>query len=129
MHQGSARCGTVVRSNSRDAPYSFQYYPLPHATSYVEAPLYEPVHDFCFGTDLVLFACPRFVGNATLTPLFLPLEGDGALRQLNVRNFPQSDALRVEMTCASSQEKYVAFGHRNGQVSLLDLRQSHTTTT
>jgi hypothetical protein len=68
------------------------------------------------------------VGNATLTPLFLSFgRGDGELRTLNVQNFPQSDALRVEMSC-SSNEKYVAFGHRNGQVSLLDLRQSHTTT-
>jgi hypothetical protein len=94
----------------------------------VEAPLYEPVNDFCFGNDLVLFACPRFAGNATLTPLFLSFgRGDGELRTLNVEHFPQSDALRVEMAC-SSNEKYVAFGHRNGQVSLLDLRQSHTTT-
>jgi hypothetical protein len=43
---------------------------------------------------------------------------------LNVHNFPQSDALRVEMTC--DHDKYVAFGHRNGQVSLIDLRASQT---
>jgi hypothetical protein len=57
----------------------------------------------------------------------MPLEDgrEGALRTLNVQNFPQSDALRVEMTC-DKENKYVAFGHRNGQVSLLDLRQSHT---
>jgi hypothetical protein len=126
MHEKSERCGTVVReNNNRYSPYKFQWYSLPHAVTYVEADLYEPVHDFCFGNDLVLFACPRFTGGALLSPLFLPLEGgDGALRTLNVQNFPQSDALRVEMTC--DNEKYVAFGHRNGQVSLLDLRQSHT---
>jgi hypothetical protein len=62
-----------------------------------------------------------------LSPLFLPLNDPGSalLRSLNVQNFPQSDALRVEMSC-SQQEKYLAFGHRNGQVSLLDLRQSQT---
>lgn len=128
MHEKSAQCGTVVRSNDSYVPYVFQIYPLPHPTSYLEVPLFKPVHDFCFGTDLALFACPRFTGNETLTPLFLPLgRGDRELFTLNVRNFPQSDALRVEMECASNG-KYIAFGHRNGQISLLDLRQSQTTT-
>jgi hypothetical protein len=100
---------------------------MPHLTSYVEADLYEPVNDFCFGNDLVLFARPRYFGGTALSPMFMPLEDgrEGTLRTLNVRNFPLSDALRVEMTCA--HEKYVAFGHRNGQVSLIDLRESSTT--
>lgn len=56
-------------------------------------------------------------------PLFLRLDQpSGILRSLNIQNLPQSDALRVEMSC--EKEKYIAFGHRNGQVSLVDLRQS-----
>eukprot|EP00980_Cylindrotheca_fusiformis_P002881 scaffold674_cov126-Cylindrotheca_fusiformis.AAC.20 len=64
-----------------------------------------------------------YFGRSVLSPIFLTLEDgrEGLLRSLNVQNFPQSDALRVEMAC--EKEKYVAFGHRNGQVSLLDLRQ------
>lgn len=111
-------------SNDRYSLYKFQCYPLPDATSYFDVMLQEPVTDFSFGTDLVLFACPRYFGRTTLNPIFLTLEDgrEGCLRSLNVENFPQSDALRVEMSC--HKEKYVAFGHRNGQVSLLDLRQS-----
>lgn len=117
--------GAIVRSEYNTASYKFHWYQLPHAVTYNEADLPNPVHDFCFGNDLALFACPRFGGNATLSPLFLPLYHDHALlRSLNVQNFPQSDALRVEMSC--EHEKYIAFGHRNGQVSLLDLRQSQT---
>jgi hypothetical protein len=126
MHEKSGRCGTIVMSNDRHSLYKFQCYPLPDATTYFDVMLQEPVTDFSFGTDLVLFACPRYFGRSTLSPIFLTLEDgrQGSLRSLNVQNFPQSDALRVEMTC--DKEKYVAFGHRNGQVSLLDLRQSHT---
>ena len=139
IHENSGRCGTIVRSNDhhnqnhRRVPsslYKFQYYPLPSASSYVDVDLYEPVTDFCFGSDLALFACPRYYQNTALSPIFVSLEDGrgeaGTLRALNVQNFPQSDALRVEMTCRQHYEKYVAFGHRNGQVSLLDLRQSHT---
>ena len=133
IHEKSNRCGTVVRwDNSRSTPYKFHYYSLQNlSSSYIEAGLYEPVNDFCFGSDLVVFACPRFSGGHTIQPMFMPLDiegshGDGGnLRALNVRNFPSSDALCVEMTCENN-EKYVAFGHRNGQVSLIDLRQSST---
>ncbi|CAJ1951646.1 unnamed protein product [Cylindrotheca closterium] len=126
MHEKSGWCGTVVLSDDRYALYKFQCYPLPDATSLFEVMLQEPVTDFVFGTDLVLFACPRYYGKATLSPTFLTLEDgrEGELRCLNIQNFPHSDALRVEMTCA--KEKFIAFGHRNGQVSLLDLRQSQS---
>lgn len=130
MHEKSQRLGAIVRSDYSTASYKFHWYSLPHAANYVEADLQTPVHDFCFGNDLAVFACPRYGGsgrNSLLSPLFLPLDhptSSGLLRSLNVQNFPQSDALRVEMSC--QQEKYLAFGHRNGQVSLLDLRQSHT---
>ena len=133
MHEGSSLCGMVVRpKGSNQQPvyssYSFRWYPLPHATSYVEANLPCPVSDFCFGKDIALFSRPK--GN----PLFLPLLEDSvlqndfryydsAVRTLNVRNFPQSDALRIEMMC-EQKEKLVPFGHRNGQVSILDLRAS-----
>ena len=139
MHESSRRCGTIVRGHHPYSAWTFRYYPLPHAMSYTEVAILEPAHDFCFGTDLVLFACPRYSATSNaLNPLFLPLRegsttggggggGSAELRTLNVQNFPQSDALRVELSC-SGNEKYVAFGHRNGQVSLLDLRQSHTTT-
>jgi hypothetical protein len=125
MHEGSGRCGAVVRSPH--GSYRFQWYPLPHSSTYVEADLQLPVTDFCFGKDLVLFSCPRYHSNNAISPLFLPLDGGGAgcLRSLNVRNFPQSDAMRVEMAC-DDLDKFVAFGHRNGQVSLLDLRASDT---
>ena len=128
LHEKSQRLGTVVRDNASSTSYKFQFYSLPHATNYVVADLHTPVHDFCFGPDLAIFACPRFGGqgrNSILTPLFLRLDqSSGVLRSLNVQNFPQSDALRVEMSC--EKEKYIAFAHRNGQVSLLDLRQSST---
>lgn len=151
MHEPSSMCGMIVKqvsstNRSRHHPplssnYSFRWYPLPHATSYVEAHLPRPVTDFCFGKDIALFSCPRYSAHShsnseTLNPLFLPLleagntNGDStyynsAVRMINVRNFPQSDALRVEMMC-EQQEKLVAFGHRNGQVSVLDLRASGT---
>eukprot|EP00526_Cylindrotheca_closterium_P005927 CAMPEP_0113618834 /NCGR_PEP_ID=MMETSP0017_2-20120614/9550_1 /TAXON_ID=2856 /ORGANISM="Cylindrotheca closterium" /LENGTH=580 /DNA_ID=CAMNT_0000528373 /DNA_START=143 /DNA_END=1885 /DNA_ORIENTATION=- /assembly_acc=CAM_ASM_000147 len=126
MHEKSGWCGTVVLSDDRYSLYKFQCYPLPDATSFFEMRLQEPVTDFVFGTDLVLFACPRYYGKATLSPTFLTLEDgrEGELRCLNIQNFPHSDALRVEMTC--TKEKFIAFGHRNGQVSLLDLRQSQS---
>lgn len=126
MHEKSGWCGTVVLSDDRYSLYKFQCYPLPDATSFFEMALQEPVTDFCFGTDLVLFACPRHYGTATLSPTFLTLEDgrEGELRCLNIQNFPHSDALRVEMSC--TKEKFLAFGHRNGQVSLLDLRQSQS---
>ena len=141
MHERSAMCGMIVRQGSRNGhttPYSFRWYPLPHATSYVEAHLPRPVTDFCFGKDIALFACPRYstLSSESLNPLFLPMVEagnnannvtyyDSAVRSINVRNFPQSDALRIEMMC-EKQEKLVAFGHRNGQVSVLDLRASGT---
>ena len=151
MHEPSSMCGMIVKqvsstNRSRHHPqlssnYSFRWYPLPHATSYVEAHLPRPVTDFCFGKDIALFSCPRYSAHShssseTLNPLFLPLleagntNGDStyynsAVRMINVRNFPQSDAMRVEMMC-EQQEKLVAFGHRNGQVSVLDLRASGT---
>jgi hypothetical protein len=128
LHETSQRLGTIVRNDSSSMSYKFHFYSLPYATNYFEADLHTPVHDFCFGTDLAVFACPRFGGpgrNSTLTPLFLRLDQpSGMLRSLNVPNFPQSDALRVEMSC--EKEKYLAFAHRNGQVSLVDLRQSST---
>lgn len=126
MHEKSGWCGSVVLSDDRYSLYKFQCYPLPDATSFFEVMLQEPVTDFVFGTDLVLFSCPRFYGKATLSPTFLTLQDgrEGDLRCLNIQNFPDSDALRVEMTC--TKEKFIAFGHRNGQVSLLDLRQSQT---
>mmetsp|Transcript_86274 Transcript_86274/g.175284 ORF Transcript_86274/g.175284 Transcript_86274/m.175284 type:complete len:685 (+) Transcript_86274:229-2283(+) len=163
MHAESALCGMIVRpagggnNTGNDlvrsirnrnhssvlchhtSSYSFRWYSLPHATSYVEASLPRPATDFCFGKDIALFACPRFsrASGESLNPLFLPLEYAGsnhgtdfsyfdtAVRSINVRNFPQSDALRIEMAC-EDQEKLVGFGHRNGQVSVLDLRASGT---
>jgi len=135
MHEKSATCGMIVKLNNHSTkPYSFRWYPLPHATSYVEAQLPRPATDFRFGTDIALFACPRYstLSSESLNPLFLPLvEGvdsrylESAFRTINVRNFPQSDALRIEMMC-EGQEKLVGFGHRNGQVSVLDLRASST---
>mmetsp|Transcript_22274 Transcript_22274/g.52953 ORF Transcript_22274/g.52953 Transcript_22274/m.52953 type:complete len:602 (+) Transcript_22274:272-2077(+) len=141
MNERSAMCGMIVRqgsANGHTTPYSFRWYPLPHATSYVEAQLPRPVTDFCFGKDIALFACPRYstLSSESLNPLFLPMVEagtdasnftyyDSAVRSINVRNFPQSDALRVEMMC-EKEEKLVAFGHRNGQVSVLDLRASGT---
>lgn len=137
MHEKSATCGMIVKSaatNQSPMPYSFRWYPLPHATSYVEANLPRPASDFCFGSEIALFACPRYstLSSESLNPLFLPLvEGvdsrfyNTAFRTINVQNFPQSDALRVEMMC-EQQEKLLGFGHRNGQVSVLDLRASGT---
>ncbi len=131
MHEKSATCGMIVKNT---ATYSFRWYPLPHATSYVEAHLPRPATDFCFGSEIALFACPRYstLSSESLNPLFLPLvEGvdsryyNTAFRTINVQNFPQSDALRVEMMC-EQQEKLLGFGHRNGQVSVLDLRASGT---
>ncbi len=129
IHEKSQKIGAIVRNDHDPTSYKFHWYSLPYVANYVEADLHTPVHDFCFGTDLAVFACPRFGGsgrNSVLSPLFLPLDHPSAavLRSLNVQNFPQSDALRVEMSC--HKEKFLAFGHRNGQVSLLDLRQSHT---
>eukprot|EP00536_Pseudo-nitzschia_multiseries_P009092 jgi/Psemu1/199925/e_gw1.247.47.1 len=163
MHESSRTCGMIVRpattnrnSNSNTnrnntnrphhhrhhmymSPYAFRWYPLPHATSYVEAQLPRPVTDFCFGNEIALFSCPRYssLSSESLNPLFLPLvEAGGAtgttntytnspVRSINVRNFPQSDALRIEMMC-KHQEKLLGFGHRNGQVSILDLRATGT---
>ena len=131
MHEKSATCGMIVKNT---ANYSFRWYPLPHATSYVEAHLPRPATDFCFGSEIALFACPRYstLSSESLNPLFLPIvEGvdsryyNTAFREINVQNFPQSDALRVEMMC-EHQEKLLGFGHRNGQVSVLDLRASGT---
>jgi hypothetical protein len=87
MHEKSERYGTVVSlNNDRYSPYKFLWYSLSHAMTYVETDLYEPVHDFCFVNNLVLFACPRFTGGTLLSPLFLSLEcGDEALY---VQNFP-----------------------------------------
>lgn len=126
MHESSGRCGAIVRSPDRHSPYNFQMYPLPHATTYVETRLPDPVNDFCLGKDTALFACPRYRSSEPISPLFLPLEAGltgATFRTLNVRNFPQSDALRVEMRCEGN-DKFIAFGHRNGQVSLIDLRAS-----
>jgi len=135
MHEKSSACGMIAKqagNNHSPLPYSFRWYPLPHATSYVEAKLPRPAIDFCFGTDSALFACPRYstLSSESLNPMFLPLiEGldsryfNTAFRTLNVRNFPQSDAMRIEMMC-EGQEKLVGFGHRNGQISVLDLRAS-----
>ena len=126
MHEKTESLGTIMRNDQSTTSYKFQWYSLAHTANYMEIDLPHPVHDFCFGTDLAVFACPRFGRNSNLAPLFLPLNHNqqSVLRSLNVQNFPQSDALRVEMSC--QHEKYLAFGHRNGQVSLLDLRQSHT---
>eukprot|EP00532_Pseudo-nitzschia_australis_P007331 CAMPEP_0168177620 /NCGR_PEP_ID=MMETSP0139_2-20121125/8574_1 /TAXON_ID=44445 /ORGANISM="Pseudo-nitzschia australis, Strain 10249 10 AB" /LENGTH=680 /DNA_ID=CAMNT_0008096729 /DNA_START=455 /DNA_END=2494 /DNA_ORIENTATION=- len=149
MHESSKTCGMIVRSvpnssNRHMSPYSFRWYPLPHATSYVEAHLPRPVTDFCFGKEIALFSCPRYSGRSnnnseSLNPLFMPLVEAGGIesnsttnnyyssdvRTINVRNFPQSDALRIEMMC-QEQEKLLGFGHRNGQVSILDLRATGT---
>lgn len=126
IHEKSQTLGTVIRDDYSTASNKFQWRSLPHAVNYIEADLPTPVHDFVFGNDLAIFACPRYGGRSTLFPLFLPLDhpSNTTVRSLNVQNFPQSDALRVEMSC--QHEKYLAFGHRNGQVSLLDLRQNHT---
>ena len=138
MHEGSKLCGTISRSTAsskyhyNNPSYLFRWYKLPHATNYLEADIPHPVTDFCFGTELAIFSCSRYRNK--LNPLFLPLVEAGqyndtyissAVRTINVQNFPQSDALRVEMMC-DGQEKIVAFGHRNGQVSILDLRVSGT---
>jgi len=125
IQESSGYCGTVIRSQDPYSPYRFFCYQLPDARSYIDADLVVPVTDFCFGKDVVLFSCPRYNSNNAINPLYMSLgENSGGLRALNVQNFPQSDALRVEMTC--NHDKHVAFGHRNGQVSLLDLRASRT---
>jgi hypothetical protein len=142
IHENSSLCGTIVRNynsssnnNNNNNSYLFRWYKLPHATSYIEADLQHPVTDFCFGNEIAIFSCPRYRNGNNLNPLFLPLVEAGGdyntnnnyisstVRTINVQNFPQSDALRVEMMC-KEQEKIVAFGHRNGQVSILDLRVS-----
>ena len=121
-------------------------YDLQHGQPFWNETLPLPMNDFCFGQDLVLFA-PSLSSsppsnNDRLTPLFLAFRNEGgghgdpsstnnfhpnytssSLRTLPVDNFPQSDAIRVEIHCS---EKLVSFGHRNGQVSLIDLRQSTT---
>ncbi|OEU20066.1 hypothetical protein FRACYDRAFT_236134 [Fragilariopsis cylindrus CCMP1102] len=146
IHENSGLCGTIVRNynssssnnnNNNNNSYLFRWYKLPYATSYVEADLQHPVTDFCFGNEIAIFSCPRYRNGNNLNPLFLPLVEAGGdynsnnnyisstVRTINVQNFPQSDALRVEMMC-KEQEKIVAFGHRNGQVSILDLRVSGT---
>jgi hypothetical protein len=144
IHENSSLCGTIVRNynsssnnNNNNNSYLFRWYKLPHATSYIEADLQHPVTDFCFGNEIAIFSCPRYRNGNNLNPLFLPLVEAGGdyntnnnyisstVRTINVQNFPQSDALRVEMMC-KEQEKIVAFGHRNGQVSILDLRVSGT---
>lgn len=132
----SGLCGTVLRSPEKQAAHLFKIFSLPHAAVRFGTNVDLPIHDFCFGTDLVLFSCPRYHSSGQILPLFLPLEAtlaeagvgaDSGIRSLNVRNFPQSDALRVEMAC-DRENKFVAFGHRNGQVSLLDLRTSNVCT-
>lgn len=127
LHEKSGRCGTIVQCYDGDTRYKFQYYSDPSASSFVDIELQDPVTDFCFGQDLVIFASPRYFRGRSVSPVYVTLEDgrEGTLmRCLNVQNFPQSDALRVEMTC--NDEKMLAFGHRNGEVSFLDLRQSRS---
>jgi hypothetical protein len=118
----------------RHASHQLKLYDLRNGNVFAHETLHVPVNDLCFGQDLILLAPSIVSGSGTdrLSPLFVPLHrlegGPGlaspsALRTLQVDNFPQSDALRVEL---ASLEKLVAFGHRNGQVSLLDLRNSTT---
>jgi hypothetical protein len=120
MHESSGRLGTVTHISGSYQTQNFQYQDMDDGHNILNEPLSEPVHDFCFGTDLVLFA-PSKPSRGTIAPLFLPLHMNGTLRSLQVDNFPQSDALRIEVACESN---FVAFGHRNGLVSLLDLRRS-----
>mmetsp|Transcript_27701 Transcript_27701/g.65045 ORF Transcript_27701/g.65045 Transcript_27701/m.65045 type:complete len:658 (+) Transcript_27701:93-2066(+) len=143
MHESSRTCGMIIRpdqnsSHRHMSQYSFRWYPLPHATSYVEASLPHAVTDFCFGNEIALFSCPqysRLSSMGSLKPLFLPLVEAGGMgpntyhnspvRTIDVQNFPVSDALRIEMMC-KHQEKLLGFGHRNGLVSILDLRAPQT---
>jgi hypothetical protein len=136
LHGESGLCGTVLRpANGLNWTYQFKIFSLSRGTVYFGTNVDLPIHDFCFGTDLVLFSCPRYHSGSEILPLFLPLQrgvgmdsdGGSSIRKLNVRNFPQSDALRVEMSC-DQNNKIVAFGHRNGQTSLLDLRTSNVCT-
>lgn len=131
MHEKSGALGVTCQNSVIPQTNTFQFYNLPSASSCLETQLDTRVNDFCFGNDLVLFACPRYGWNSSgsqslLTPLFMSLGHGASLRSINVNNFPQSDALRVEMTC--HHEKYLAFGHRNGEVSIMDLRQTQSCT-
>lgn len=135
LHGPSGLCGTVLRpTNRHHLTYQFKIFNLARGVFQFGTNLDLPIHDFCFGHDLVLFSCPRYHSGSEILPLFLPLQTSagidadgGSIRKLNVRNFPQSDALRVEMACDHGN-KFVAFGHRNGQTSLLDLRTSNVCT-
>jgi hypothetical protein len=120
MHETSGRLGTVTHISGSSQPQKFHCQDMVDGRNIITEHLSEPVHDLCFGTDLVLFA-PSKPSRGSIAPLFLPLHMNGTLRSLQVDNFPQSDALRIEVACESN---FVAFGHRNGLVSLLDLRHS-----
>lgn len=84
-----------------------------------------PMNDISFGQDLMIMAGPCRYQGKPIRPLLLPLSPQGNprdVRELNLQNLSESDILRVEMTCKNGA--FIGFGHRNGQVSFLDLRQS-----
>jgi hypothetical protein len=131
LHENTRRVGVIrqtstVRSNEQFELYSLngQIKRLLFSTSLSDV----PVNDFCFGKDLVLFAGPRQYKGRKVRPLFLPLSPEGGnpydARELDVQNFPESDVMRVDLTC--KHDSIIGFGHRNGQVSLLDLRKSNS---
>jgi hypothetical protein len=131
-HESSRRVGMIRFHIQEPGSSEFLLYSLPSTGTMLKTldlmiSLESCPGDFCFGKDLVLFSSLRTnLYNEPVPPLFLPLgSGGGILRKLHVRNFPASDALRIEMACDDS-DRYIVFGHRNGQASLIDLRASNT---
>jgi hypothetical protein len=130
LHENTRRIGVITNQPSAIRPTEqFLLYSL---TGHIKRLLFStnlsdiPINDFCFGKDLILFAGPRQYKGRKIRPLFIPLSPEGGnlygARELDVHNFPESDAIRVELTC--KHDSIIGFGHRNGQVSLLDLRES-----
>jgi len=117
--------GAITKAKWRGSHHQFALFDPSHRNPIMMANLLEPVHDFCFRETQVIFAPlkPRF--SDIWQPLFIPIFGNTVM-SLPITNFPQSDALRIELN--NDDDKLIAFGHRNGVLSLYDIR-NHTCTT
>jgi hypothetical protein len=130
LHESNGRVGVLRRDENGAASEQFLLYQL---DGDIKRLLFSTdllgisSNDFYFGKDLILFVGPRRYQGKKVRPLFLPLSPQGnacGVRELDIQNIPDSDTMRVEMTC--KHDPIIGFGHRNGQVSILDLRDSTT---
>ncbi|KAG7337104.1 hypothetical protein IV203_031610 [Nitzschia inconspicua] len=128
LHESTGRVGLLRQTANVTSPDPFLLYDLNGDIKRVLcSSSFDgiPINDLCFGQDLVLFAGPRRYQGKDMLPLLLPLSPQGdprGVRELNIQNMSESDVLRLEMTC--KHDPIIGFGHRNGQVSILDLRES-----